>query len=319
MRDLQRSGDAAVVLGVGAHEVGAAADDEVDVLLQPAHVLGLQQRRPDQLPQPLVPEDRDPGVLVRVLEPEEVRLVAGPADLDGVRERLQLAARVEHEVHVRPDGLAHTRDRLDDLGDLVDVPDVQLVGLVAQLLALHGEVRVGGGRVEAAVAVTGGGRGVRGDAGLPATEQRADRRAVRPAREVPQRDVDEAHAHLVELAELTLHVVVDELALQRVLADQVVAEHRDLRDGDRVAADVAADDAVVGVDPDRVGAGGLAAARLVDQREAGRVLGEVDHVELRLVDADPLDLHAAPPPLRAASRCAFAACSRCTTPQATLA
>ena len=66
MGDLHRTGDAAVLVAADADEVGAAVDDEVDVLFEAEDVLCLQERRLEQLAEFFVGEDRDAAVLVGV-------------------------------------------------------------------------------------------------------------------------------------------------------------------------------------------------------------------------------------------------------------
>ena len=80
-------------------------------------MLGLEERRADELAQLAVGELRGAAVTEGVLVPEVAFLVAGPTDLPGVREGHVLAGRVDHQVHLRPDPLADRVDVGDLLGD----------------------------------------------------------------------------------------------------------------------------------------------------------------------------------------------------------
>ena len=93
------------------------------------------------------------------------------------------------------------------------VPAVDLERPVAQVVAGLGEVGVGllRGRGRRPVAVVGAGIG--GQALAVAAEQLRDRRIEVAPGPVPQGDVDRAMAHVVELADVALQVLVDRDAL----------------------------------------------------------------------------------------------------------
>ena len=112
--------------------------------------------------------------------------------------------------------------------------------------------------------------------------------------QVPQRDVERPVAHVVELPRLAFEVVVDQLALLGLAADQVRRQHERLAQSRRRAdpvGDVFAAQAVVGHDGDRV----LADARLralgVPEGPHARPAhgAQVDRVELEDVDFDFAD------------------------------
>ena len=127
-------------------------------------------------------------------------------------------------------------------------PAVDLEGRVAHLLALDREVGEGFGRVEAAVLVAVIGGGVGRQRLSIAAQQFPDRRVVELAGDIPQRDVDQAHAHAVVLAQRALDIVVELLALERIASQQIVGVHLHLRKLARAAGHVFAGDALVGVD-----------------------------------------------------------------------
>ena len=88
-----------VIADVAAHKIGGLGEGKVDVRLERAHVLGHQQRGPDQLAQLAVRKLGDAAVAVGVFVPEKALVVAGPPDLDRVAKGDVLAGRVEHQVH----------------------------------------------------------------------------------------------------------------------------------------------------------------------------------------------------------------------------
>ena len=148
------------------------------LLLEAAHVLGDQQRRLQLLAQPLVAEGGDRGVAVRVLVPEVAGLVAGAADVERVHEGAQLARRVDHQRHVVADARAHAEHVLGLAPAVAVVPAVDLEALVAERLAVLGEVGERLGAVEAARLGPGRGRCWRRPAGACGSR----RAAARPAR-----------------------------------------------------------------------------------------------------------------------------------------
>src|SRR5690606_16676238 len=113
-------------------EVGAAGEDEVGLGLDAADVLGLEERRPDQLAKLLVAEGRDAAVAIGILVPAEAGLVAGPANGDGVGEGADVAGRVGHQRHPAADAVAKEADRGGLLRDAALVPAVHLEGTVAE-------------------------------------------------------------------------------------------------------------------------------------------------------------------------------------------
>jgi hypothetical protein len=128
--DLHAAGDAEVVLGVGVDHVAAAGDDEAAFLLEAADVLGDEQRGLELLAQALMAEGGDGGVAIRVLVPEEARLVAGAADVEGVHECAELAGRVEHQRQLGADAGAHGLDVRRLAPAVAVVPAVDLEALV---------------------------------------------------------------------------------------------------------------------------------------------------------------------------------------------
>src|SRR5258705_4937387 len=96
---LHRAGNAEIVFGIGANEIGRLVDDEIRLRLHTAHVLGLQQRRLDELSQLPVEVLRPSPVAHRILVPEEARFVAGATDRQRIRKGAQLAGGIEHQIH----------------------------------------------------------------------------------------------------------------------------------------------------------------------------------------------------------------------------
>ena len=245
MGDLHHAGDAAVLVDPGPHEVRSTVHDEIDVLLQAEDMLGLQDRRGDVFPQLLVAEYGHAAVLVRILQPEEPRFVAGPPHLQRVRPGIVLARWIDHEVHVVADPLAHDFDVRDLPLDGGVAPAVDLEGAISQVPALFGEVREGLGRVQSAVFVAVV-RARVGRQGRPVTaEQLVYGRVVVLAREVPQCDVHRADLGAVGVPQAALQVVVDLLPLEGIATQQVL----DRRAQRRRAAQVFADDAETGMYP----------------------------------------------------------------------
>ena len=240
---LHGPGDAAVLVRAGAHEVGAAVDDEVDVLLQAEDVLGLQQRSLEQLAQLAVGEDRHPAILIRILQPEEVLGVAGAAQAQGVGPGLVLTGRVDHQIHAVAHPFAHRVDVGHLASDRGIAPAVDLEGAIPQAVALLGEVgkRLGAAQAAVLVAVVRG--GVRRNALAPAAQQPVDGRVVRLAGKVPQSHVHRTDGRAVRVAQTALQVVVDPLAGERIAAQQIrghIAGHRPAR--------IFTDDSLAGVD-----------------------------------------------------------------------
>ena len=269
VRDLHAARDAHVVFGIGAHEVGAAGDDEVRLRLDAAHVLGLQDRRLEHLAQLAMAEGRDAGIPVRVLVPEIAEVVAGAADIERVGEGPQLAGGVEHERHLVGHLAADIAHVLRLLPGVALVPAMDLEAAIAEVEALLGE----GGElllaVEAAAAVGVVGRGIGLEPAAIAAEELADRGAELPAREVPERDVDRPVPVVVVLAQLALEVVVDLLAVVGVAAQQERRQRQRLRQRRPGAA------------PERH----VLAARAVLARDDHGVLGQQDRRPLLVGDA----------------------------------
>ena len=285
--------------------VAAAGDHEAALLLQPAHMLADQERRLQLLAQALVAERRDRGIAIRVLVPEVARLVAGPADMERVHERAQLAGGIDHQRHVVADFSAHAQQVFGFAPGVAVVPAVDLEAAVAELLAVLGEIGERRRAVEAAAALLAMvGAGIGRQALAKAAEQGCDRGAVLLAGEVPKRDVERPVAHVVVGAQLALQVVVDLLAGLRVAADQVRRQHDRLGErGGRAdpVGDVFADQAVVGPDLDRVAARRQPAAldvlHIGDAGGAVARQAEVRHLVGKARDLDPVDLAHVPPPI----------------------
>lgn len=88
----------------------------------------------------------------------------------------------------------------------------------------------------------------------PAAQQLVDRHAVGLAGDIPERAIDRRHAEAVLLTQCPLEVVPDHLALEGVLADEVVGDHGDLGIRDTIAADILAGDPRFGLDGEDVAA-----------------------------------------------------------------
>ena len=122
-----------------------------------------RDRRLEHLAQLAVCVRGDAAVLERVLVPEEVGLVAGPADRQRLAEVLDLARRIDHQCHVRADRLTNGEHVFDLAPDVLcgQTPSVDLERGVAHLLALDRELGklLGGGKTAVFVAVQGRGIG----------------------------------------------------------------------------------------------------------------------------------------------------------------
>ena len=129
--------------------------------------------------------------------------------MERVGEGAQLARRVEHQGHAVADRLGHVQHVLRFFAGVAVVPAVDLEGRVAELVAGLGEVGIGLLRVQAAGAVAVIGAGIGRQALAVAAQQFRDRRVQVAPGPVPQGDVDGAVAHVVELADVALEVVVD--------------------------------------------------------------------------------------------------------------
>src|SRR5579883_2190570 len=151
MGNLHQAGDPAVISGIRMDVVSRLGNDEVDVRLERSDVLPKTEGRLDKLAELAVGEGGDTAVFERVLVPEEVRLIAGPTDTQGIGERVQLAGGVDHEVHRRPNLLPHLQDGRDLALDRPISPAVNLEGRIPHLATTHREVSVRFWTAEAAV------------------------------------------------------------------------------------------------------------------------------------------------------------------------
>ena len=287
--DFDGAGDAHVVGGVDAHVVRRLGEDHIHLRLKGAHMLAHEDRRLDQLAQLAVGVEGKATVFERVFVPEEVGFVAGTAHGQSVGEGLVLAGRVEHEVHLGADHLAHLEDVVDLTLDRRVAPAVDLEGLVAHLLTLDGEFTEGFGGVEAAVLVAVIGGSIGGQRHAVAAQELPDRRVVELTGDVPEGDVDGSHAHAVVFAQGALDVVVDQFALQWVAPQQIVDEHLHLHIIATRAAHKLAGNAGVGVDLQDAACAlehsaffvdGVEAVVVVVGREIGRLEGKLGHVDL---------------------------------------
>ena len=290
--DLHGPGEPAVQVGIDADEVGGLGEDEIDVLLEAADVLALQQRRADQFTQFAVGVGRDAAVLERVFVPEVVGIIEGAADLHGVSEGVVFAGRVDHQVHLVADGGADGGDGGDFLLDDGVAPAVDLEGRVAPVAALDGEIGVGGRAVEHTVAVAVIGAGVTGEGAIDAAKQLVDRGVVELAGDVPEGYVDGAECGAIRFAQGPLEIVVDRLALQGVLARQVGGDQGDLGEGFTGSMEELAGDPGVGVDLQGEAAGGDGFARGIGQVESGEVLAHVGQWDGELGDCHGGDYRA---------------------------
>src|SRR5205085_1373564 len=145
MGDLHQASNPAIVVRVGANEIGPVGDDVVDVQLVAADMLADQDRRLNDRAQLAVAEGRGAAILVWVLQPQVPGRVARPADLERVRPGVVLACRVKHEVHP----VADRTSRLEDGGDLTPdgaiAPAVDLESRVAYVPAANSEFSKSGG------------------------------------------------------------------------------------------------------------------------------------------------------------------------------
>lgn len=187
---LHHAGDAEVVFGIGAQEVGGHLGQPGRIRLEPADMLGQQKRRADPLAQQPVHMRGLPAIGHGVFEPVEVVLVAGPAHPQGIGEGVDVACRIGHQRHPAADRAGHRRDGADlGLGVALG-PAVHLVAAIAHLEALHGEIGIGLGRVEPAVAVARDGAGIGRKLPAVAAQKGRDGQADLLSVEVPQADVD---------------------------------------------------------------------------------------------------------------------------------
>ncbi len=236
-------------------------------------------------------ELRRAAIAVRVLVPEEALVIARPADLERVPEGHVLAGRVQHQVHPAADPLADRVHVGDLLADRRASPAVDLERRIAELETLLGEVREGlraGQAVRLVVAVIRA--RIRRQALLVAAEEPVDRRVVELAREVPQRDIHRRVADPGHLPQGPVDVRVDAFAFERVLAEQVLDEHRESGEIQRRGARIFANDPHVGQDPEHGPVHRCRGARLVDHVEAVVVAAEIGQGRGVLVDLDAGDL-----------------------------
>jgi hypothetical protein len=179
------------------------------------------------------------------------------------------------------------------------VPAVDLERAVAHLVAALSEIgeRFLAGQPTAAVAVIGAGVG--GQALAITAEQLRHRAIQLLAREIPKRDVERPVSHMIELARLTFQVVVDELALLSLAAQQIGCEHERLperRTGSHPMRHIFAAQTVLGHDRDRVLAdlslGAFLVSKRADTLAAHRA--EINGIELEHVNFNAIDLAHAP-------------------------
>src|SRR5205823_6100364 len=140
----------------GVDVVDGIGHDEVDVRLERSHVLSQAERRLDHLTELAVGERRNTAVFKRVFVPEEIRLVARPADAKGVGKIIELAGRIDHQIHAGPDLFPNTQNVRNFALDWSVSPTVDLEGRVAKLTALNREVGVRVGPVQTVVVVAVG-------------------------------------------------------------------------------------------------------------------------------------------------------------------
>ena len=196
---LERAGDALVVFGVGAQEVGRPLLHPRHLGLERADMLGQQQRRPQPLAEAPVRGRRGAHVLERVLVPEAARLVAGEAEMERIGEGAERAGRIDHQRHVGPDRVAHGQQVRRLLARIALAPAMDLEA--PEALRPAGERELGKGLLRGQHAIPVGmhraGIG-RQPVAIPAQHAR-DRLADRLAGEVPQADIDRRQPDCAEM------------------------------------------------------------------------------------------------------------------------
>jgi hypothetical protein len=178
-------------------------------------------------------------------------LIAGPADIERIGEGFELAGRVQHQGHLVPDLFRDMQDVRRLLAGVAIVPAMDLEGAIAEVVTLLGEGGEGFLAIETAISVAVIGAGIGRQTLAIATKQNADGTVELLARPVPKRDIKGAMAKVVELADFTLQIVIDPLALLGVPADQLGCQHLGLGQrrgrGDPVG-DIFAATAILGLD-----------------------------------------------------------------------
>ena len=171
------------------------------------------------------------------------------AQSQGLGEGVDLAGRVDEQCHL----VAHALPHEQHVGDLAlhvlrgESPPVDLEGLVSHLVAPLGEVGELLGRREPAVLVAVQCRGIRAQGLSPAAEELVERLLVQFACDIPQADIDDAHARHVVVAQAAFDVVVDPLPFQGILAEQVPGAHLHLFRRGAAHTRILTGDALVGV------------------------------------------------------------------------
>lgn len=173
---------------------------------------------------------------------------------------------------------------------------MDLESAISEVVALLGEgdERLLGVEAAVAVGVIGGGIGL--ETLAIATEELRHRGTELLAGEIPERDVERPMAHVVELTDLTLEVVVDGFSFVGVPADEARGQHQRLRQCCLVPAPeryVFASGAVLGADHHGIFRHGEPAARHVaDVADRARARGLDAHVlgvESEFVDFDQVN------------------------------
>lgn len=240
---------------------------------------------------------RDTAVPEGVLVPVELLFVERSPQFERVRERLQFACRVVHEIHVVPDGFADSLDGRDlpvEVPRLVAAaPAVDFEPAVPHVAARLGELGERLWGVETAIVVTMVRRRIRGNGFLVGPEQLVDRSVIVLPGEVPQRDVDRSDTHPVVLPQRPLELRPVFLPLEGVLPNEIVREGVVLRRCGRVPADVRAGNANVRVDLDSEELPICSRSGLVHEVESGLVVAHVFEgiLELGALDTSYLRDH----------------------------
>ena len=289
VRDLHQPGDAAVVIRIRAHEIGAIGNDVVHVQLVTTDVLADEDRGLDHLAQLAVSECGDATIFIRILEPHVACLVTRQADLQRVGPGVVLARGIQHEVHAVADSAASGEHGFGLALNRPVAPTVDLEGGIAHVSALPREFGERLGCTQSAVVVAVIRAGVCGQARSKAAQELPHGCVVQLARDVPQRDVYRADAHPVVFAKGTLQVVVDALAFERIFAEQVLREHADLGVRSSRAAYVLAGDAHIRADAQHVPGLIQAAASLVDLVEPVVIDAEVRGLPAEAMNGDTVD------------------------------
>ena len=232
---------------VGLHDVDAPAQDEIACLGHRAHHLSRSDADVRRAPERRVPVDVRRRQ--RLLEPVDVETLELAREGDGrvarparreVAGHPPALVRVDHELEIGPDGLAHRLDRRQVEAPVLRV-EAELDRTHAGVAELDAAPNALLGRDELAR------RRVRAHALACSAEELPERDSLRPSGEIPDGDLEDPVAAVVEVD--ALDDPVDDVVARRVDAEEEAREEPVIREP--VSARVALDTVVRAHDRDR--------------------------------------------------------------------